>query len=241
MPKKAAIAILLLAVAGAAYAYRRGQGIDAAATPEEAPSEPTWWSSAVDTVDDYTSLDHWIQSNQAETDQKVQDMTAIIDTSANVHAFIEAIARCEGTANQPDPYRVCYAYRHTIQSLADHPAITGEWKGEKLSDALCKAAGFGSGCVSTAAGKFQITKGTWSTLKKRLGLRDFSPASQDAAAIELLRESGALDAAMRGDLASAVQRARRTWASLPGAGYEQPERSLAWVQAQFINAGGQLA
>lgn len=238
---RAAIAVLLLTAVGVAYAYRRqGQGIDAAALAEEAPSEPTWWSEATDYLPSI-DLDYWTQTNQAETDQRLSDMTAIIDTSANVRAFLEAIALAEGTANQPDPYRVCYSYRHTIQSLADHPAITGEWKGEKLSDSMCKAAGFGSGCISTAAGKFQIKKPIWSTLKKRLGLRDFSPASQDAAAIELLRESGALDAAMRGDLASAVQRARRTWASLPGAGYEQPERSLAWVQAQFLNAGGQLA
>lgn len=238
--KQAAVAILLLAAAGAAFAYRRGQGIDAAATPEEAPSAPTWWDGVTENMPSI-SLDYWTQSNQAETDQKVFEMTAIIDTSANVRAFLQAIALAEGTANQADPYRVCYSYRWTIQDLKDHPAITGEWKGEKLSDKLCSAAGLGPGCVSTAAGKYQITKGTWTKLKSRLALRDFSPSSQDAAAIELLRESGALDAAQRGDVAAAVGKARRIWASLPGAGYEQPERSLAWVQNQFTNAGGVLA
>ena len=240
-PKHAALSILLLATAGAVYAYRRGQGIDAAATPEEAPSDPTWWTDAADTLDTYTSVDYWVQSSQEETRQKVTNMTAIINTDANVRAFLESIARAEGTAGQADPYRVCYAYRWTIKNLADHPAITGEWKGEKLSDALCAGAGLGPGCVSTAAGKYQITKGTWSTLKKRLGLTDFAPASQDAAAIELLRESGALYAAQTGDLATAVAKARKTWASLPGAGYGQPERSFAWLQNQFTNAGGVLA
>jgi muramidase (phage lysozyme) len=241
-PKHAALATLLLATTAAVYAYRRaGQGIDAAALPEEAPSNPTWWTDAADTLDTYTSIDYWIDTNQAETEKKVSDMTAIIDTDANVRAFLESIARAEGTAGQADPYRVCYAYRWTIKSFADHPAITGEWKGEKLSDAMCAGAGLGPGCVSTAAGKYQITKGTWFTLKKRLGLKDFAPASQDAAAIELLRETGALYAAQTGDLATAVAKSRRTWASLPGAGYAQPERSFAWLQNQFTSAGGVLA
>lgn len=242
--KRAALAVLMLAGIGAAYAYRKGQGIDAAATFEEAPSAPTWWDGVTEklpSLDQLPGLDYWTQSNQVETQEKVQAMTAIIDSSANVRAFLQAIALAEGTANQADPYRVCYAYRHTIKSLADHPAITGEWKGEKLSDAMCKGAGLGPGCVSTAAGKYQMTRPTWSTLKRRLGLRDFGPAAQDAAATELLRETGALAAVQRGDLATAVSKARRTWASLPGAGYDQPERSLAWVQNQFTNAGGVLA
>lgn len=234
--KRAALAILLLAGAGAAWAYRRAAAFDQA--PEAAPADPSWWDGWAQQL---PSLDGWIQGNQAETDQKVQAMTAIIDSDANVRAFLEAIARAEGTAGQPDPYRVCYAYRHTIQSFNDHPAQTGEWKGEKLPDHLCKAAGLSPGCVSTAAGKYQITRPTWNKLKSRLGLRDFTPASQDAAAVELLRESGALEFAKQGMVADAVQSARRIWASLPGAGYEQPERSLAWVQAQFAAAGGVLA
>jgi lysozyme len=39
----------------------------------------------------------------------------------------------------------------------------------------------------------------------------------------------------------AVRQARRTWASLPGAGYAQPERTLAYLQAQYIANGGVLA
>ncbi len=236
--KRAALAILLLAGAGAAWAYRRSAGFDQAAAFEPAPEPPSWWDGWAQQL---PSLDGWIQANQAETYDKVQNMTAILDTDANVRAFLEAIARAEGTAGQGDPYRVCYGYSHTIQSFADHPAITGEWKGKALSDAMCRAAGYGPGCVSTAAGKYQITKTTWQNLKRKLGLPDFSPASQDAAAIELLRETGALQFAQLGNVAEAVRSARRIWASLPGAGYEQPERSLAWVQAQFQAAGGVLA
>jgi len=234
--KSIAVAIVLLCAAGAAFAYRR-QGIDQAAEFEAPPTDPTWWDGVTENI----SFDTWIQDNQSETDQKVADMTAIIDTSANVRAFLETIARAEGTSGQADPYRVCYGYRHTIQSFADHPAITGEWMGEKLPDAICIAAGVPVGSVSTAAGKYQIKKATWKTLKSRLGLRDFSPESQDAAAIELINEKGVLDAVKAGDITTALDAVRKIWASLPGAGYKQPERSLAWVQSQFTNAGGVLA
>ncbi len=239
---RAALGLLLLAAAGAAWAVRRSQSFDQAAAPEDAPSDPTWYDDLVPaSLPGIADLGAMILFNQVETDTKVQEMTAMIDTDANVRAFLEAIARAEGTAGRPDPYRVCYGYRWTIKSLADHPAVTGEWKGEPLSDSMCRAAGFGPGCVSTAAGKYQFTRPTWSRLKTRLRLADFGPTSQDAAAVELLRETGALDFAKAGKVAEAVTAARRIWASLPGAGYDQPERSLSWVQAQFTAAGGTLA
>lgn len=242
--KRAAIAFILLAgVAAAAYAARRageGAAVDVAA-PQPAP---TWWDGVTEimpSLPELPSIEDWIFSNHTETQTKVDNMTTINDGSANVYAFMEAIARAEGTAGQPDPYRVCYSYAHTVQSLADHPAITGEWKGAKLSDTMCKAAGFGPGCVSTAAGKYQFTKPTWQRLKNKLKLPDFGPASQDAACAELLRETGAYELARRGEVKEAAMAARRTWASLPGAGYAQPERSLAWLQNQFRDAGGVLA
>lgn len=239
--KRAAVALILLAgVAAYAIAARRaGESVPADAAAPEAG--PTWWDGVTEIMPELPSLDYWTQSNQIETDTKVDNMTQTIDGAANVAAFMEAIARAEGTAGQPDPYRVCYGYAHIVQSLADHPAITGEWKGGKLSDAMCKAAGFGPGCVSTAAGKYQFTKPTWQRLKNKLKLPDFGPASQDAACAELLRETGAYELARRGEVKEAAMAARRTWASLPGAGYAQPERSVAWLQNQYTAAGGVLA
>lgn len=234
-PAHAALGILLLAGAAAALAYRRAAGFDDAAAPEAADGDGSSWA------DQLPSLDDLIQGNQAEGDQRVQQMNQIINGDTNVRALLEAIARAEGTAGQGDPYRVVFGYRVTIKDLSDHPAITGEWKGERLPDHQCKAAGFSPGCVSTAAGKYQITRTTWRKLKPRLNLRDFSPASQDAAAVELLRECGALDLIQRGKFDQAVAAARRIWASLPGAGYEQPERSLAWLQDRYTEAGGLLA
>ena len=67
------------------------------------------------------------------------------------------------------------------------------------------------------------------------------PASQDAAAIELIREAGALGDVRAGRFDEAVAKVRGIWASLPGAGYAQPEKSLESLRLAFLNAGGSLA
>lgn len=165
-----------------------------------------------------------------------------VDTAgANIAAFLAVLRSAEGTANAADPYRVCYAYRHTIDDLTDHPALTGEWRGERLSDAMCKNAGFGPGCVSTAAGAYQIIKPTWKTLKAALNLPDFGPASQDAAAVELIRRRGALQDVSAGRFALAVGKCRNEWASLPGNYAKQGQRSMETLASWYQQNGGLTA
>lgn len=159
----------------------------------------------------------------------------------NVRAFLTLIGWSEGTERQPDPYRVVYGYKHTIRNLDDHPAVTGEWRGERLSDAMCIAAGLPPGCVSTAAGRYQIIRPTWLTAKQALGLPDFSPDSQDRAALYLIEKRGALDDVKEGRVTDAVAKVRREWASLPGSGWGQPERALSSLIAAYTTAGGTLA
>lgn len=164
------------------------------------------------------------------------------DTAAtNIAAFLKVLQHAEGTAGRGDPYRVCFGYGHTVQNLADHPAITGEWLGETLPDGMCAAAGFGPGCKSTAAGAYQIIKPTWRGLRDALGLADFGPASQDAAAVELIRKRGALEDVKAGRFADAVHKCRNEWASLPGNYAGQGQRSIETLQAWYANAGGAYA
>lgn len=160
---------------------------------------------------------------------------------ANIAAFLAVLRQAEGTAAAPDPYRVCYGYSHTIRSLADHPAITGEWRGQRLTDAMCANAGFGPGCVSTAAGAYQIIRGTWANLEGALGLPDFGQASQDAAAVELIRRRGALEDVKAGRVAVAVNKCRNEWASLPGNYARQGQRDLGTLLAWYEQSGGTTA
>lgn len=163
------------------------------------------------------------------------------DMLRNQEAFLALIRYAEGTDKEPDPYRVCYGYRHTIVSLDEHPAISGEWGGEKLPDEMCRNAGQKPGCVSTAAGAYQLIRPTWRGIRDRLRLADFSPASQDRAALYLITNCGALDDVLRGRLQTAVVKCSREWASLPGNIAKQPQRRKDDLLAAFEKAGGVLA
>lgn len=169
------------------------------------------------------------------------EQTAMNDTetqAANVAAFLSVIRKAEGTDQAGDPYRVCYGYKHTITDLSDHPALTGEWRGERLPDAMCKNAGFGPGCVSTAAGAYQIIKPTWVNLRRSLGLFNFGQYSQDGAAIELIRRRGALEDVKAGRIAQAIDKCRNEWASLPGNYARQGQRSMGQLVAWYEQSGG---
>ena len=164
-----------------------------------------------------------------------------VNTEGNSSAFLSLLSWSEGTNRAADPYRVCYGYRHTIIDLREHPAVTGEWRGEALPDHMCKAAGFGPGCVSTAAGRYQLIRPTWACVRNRLRLNDFGPESQDRAALYLIEQRGALEDVMYGRIKTAIQKCKPEWASLPGAGYGQPERGLDDLMAHYVSAGGSLA
>jgi lysozyme len=209
----------LVGFAGAAYALTR--------SARNGPAEGVNWD---------TLPYDFIDMGEAFVNQATEQPAAVpIDQAeANVRAFLQAIIAAEGTAQRGDPYRATFGYSHVIQDLSDHPYYTGEWKGAPFYSG-------GREQWSTAAGAYQFLRRTWAGLRVNLGLPDFSPASQDAAAIELIRERGALEDVKAGRFATAVEKVRRVWASLPGAGYGQPERQLASLQAAYINAGGTLA
>lgn len=94
---------------------------------------------------------------------------------------------------------------------------------------------------STAAGRYQLLARWFDAYKAQLHLPDFSPASQDAIAIQQILERGALPDIDAGRFDIAVGKVRNIWASLPGAGYGQRENKIEILRAQFVAAGGRLA
>jgi lysozyme len=95
--------------------------------------------------------------------------------------------------------------------------------------------------TSSAAGAYQILAATWDWLVSQYHFQDFSPANQDLAAVALIAERGALDDVIAGHISDAVQKCRKEWASLPGAGYGQPERTVQQALATYTNFAGVLA
>lgn len=144
----------------------------------------------------------------------------------NTQAFLSMIRAAEGTSGA-DGYRTLFGGR-LFDGYADHPRI-------KVT------ARSGSGTItSTAAGAYQILAGTWDGVKARLNLPDFSPASQDMAAVELVRRRGALGDVVAGRFGAAVKKCAAEWASLPGSPYGQPTISWNSAAALFASNGGTI-
>ncbi len=161
-----------------------------------------------------------------------------------LRAFLTMIKRAEHTASTIAnglEYQTFYG-GSLFANLSDHPAITGEKTGVRLSDAMCRAAGFNPGCVSTAAGAYQIIKPTWERVRQAKWwgpyLPDFSPASQDEAARRLLIERGALSHVHAGEFDTALVLAAPEWASLPGSTAKQGPKSYATVYGYYSQALG---
>ena len=146
----------------------------------------------------------------------------------NMNAFLATIRCCEGT-NGPDGYRMLFG-GDLFDSFADHPRVRVPFT---QTD--------GKPNYSTAAGAYQFLSRTWDRMAAKLGLRDFSPASQDAAAVELIRMQGAVDDVNAGRLQVALDKCAPIWASLPASTYPQPKRTYAFAERAYLNNGGTLA
>jgi muramidase (phage lysozyme) len=150
----------------------------------------------------------------------------------NVKAFLDAIAACEGTG---DAYNALFGYRPGNSRIFDNGYSTHPRVSFKFTQTD------GRENVTTAAGRYQEIYPTFARLSKKLGTTDFSPATQDAHAIELIAEAGAMPAVKRGDFQTAIDRCAGIWASLPASQYPQPVKSIEFALNAYRSAGGMLA
>lgn len=163
------------------------------------------------------------------------------DTEAmNLAAFLQMIRVAEGTAG-PDGYRTMFGGR-LFSDFADHPRQAVQFTDGAGRTLWTSAAGaYQFMARSPLPGGRSTVVDTWDRMQAKLGLPDFSPASQDAAAIGLIDDAGALNDVRAGRLEQAIAKVRRIWASLPGAGYSQGERTLASLRTAYQAAGGVFA
>ena len=140
----------------------------------------------------------------------------------NVRKMFDLVAYTEGVKHG---YNTMFGNQR-IDNLSAHPNIRKQFK---QTDGRMN--------VTTAAGRYQFLKPTWDGLSRQYGLKDFSPQSQDIAAVALLAQNGALPYVLKGDFATAIQKSGGTWASLPSSQYKQGKRSWNDVN-QFL--GGNI-
>lgn len=81
---------------------------------------------------------------------------------------------------------------------------------------------------STAAGRYQIMAANWIPYKTRLGLKDFSPDSQDKIAIQMLADRGALPYILDGKFKAAIKKTGNQWTSLPASDISQGYGPKDW-------------
>ncbi|MBK6786356.1 MAG: glycoside hydrolase family 104 protein [Betaproteobacteria bacterium] len=145
----------------------------------------------------------------------------------NVRAFLHVIRAGEGTADE-DGYRRHFG-GELFTDFSRHPnrAITKTLGDKQLT--------------STAAGAYQFLGRTWSECQAALNLPDFSPASQDLAAVFLIARRKGLEHAIAGRLEQAIAACANEWASLPGSPYGQPTKTLAQCHAVYKQHGGTYA
>lgn len=124
-------------------------------------------------------------------------------------------------------------YNVLVGSTAEHFELFGSYKDHP--DIYNKTLN------STAAGRYQILYRWWEAYKNMLHLPDFSPASQDAVALQQIKERGALDDIEAGRLESAIEKCASIWASLPGNDYGQHTNSYELLESYFTQAGGTLS
>jgi len=157
----------------------------------------------------------------------------------NVVAFLDMLAWSEGTSTSPATKNQGY---DVVVTGADRvPEIFTDYSVHPFSRGRKSKAINRKGLTSNASGRYQFMLKDYAHYRALLKLPDFGPLSQDLWAIQLIRERRALSLIQAGRITDAIKAVRNIWASLPGAGYGQPEHALENLLAAYRMAGGAVA
>jgi muramidase (phage lysozyme) len=151
----------------------------------------------------------------------------------NLEAFLTMIAVSEGTQNIPGGEN---GYKVIVGSTMQKPILM-----DSYADHPRKRVELSPGLSSTAAGRYQILARYYDAYKAILKLPDFSPHSQDAIAIQMIRERQAHADVCAGRIDEAIAKCAAIWASMPGSNYGQHENSIVALRGAYLEAGGKLA
>jgi muramidase (phage lysozyme) len=186
-----------------------------------------YWRYLVDQVDQTETVPEDVASQPEPTIfedamSQVSNITISAPGVVNdpqVRAFLWLIRTGEGTTGA-NGYRTLFGGR-LFTEMNDHPRLVISLSGYR----------------STAAGAYQFLTGTWDEMASKYDLIDFSPASQDIAAVGLIKRRGALADVMAGRFRAAIDKCNKEWASLPGSPYGQPTLSYGKAQDVLAAAG----
>lgn len=156
----------------------------------------------------------------------------------NVVAFLDMLAWSEGTSTSSATKD--QGYDVIVTGIDRQPEVFTDYSVHPFSRGR-RSKVIRKGLTSNASGRYQFMLKDYSHYKAQLKLPDFGPLSQDLWAIQLIRERRALPLISAGRIPEAIQRVSNIWASLPGAGYGQPEHALPKLLDAYRQAGGVVA
>lgn len=129
--------------------------------------------------------------------------------SPNLQKFLALIGWSEG------------ADYNTIVTGVDGPETFTDYSDHPFAHREPKLVRENPPLYSTASGRYQILYRFWKVYKEQLALPDFSPASQDAVAVQMIKERHALDDVANGNIEAAILACGSIWASFPNNSYGQ--------------------
>jgi len=131
-----------------------------------------------------------------------------------VKALLDTIAEAEGTYSKGAlGYRLIFGGT-IFSSFLDHPKKFVKVKNNP---------------ISSASGRYQILYKTWTYLKNKYHLKDFSPKNQDRAAILLIKESYGLRDLLLGRFNNLCKKIGKVWSPIPYNNYGQPKKSISYL------------
>lgn len=156
----------------------------------------------------------------------------------NMKAFLDMIAWSEGTSTSPATK--CDGYDVIVTGMDKKPEVFDDFSAHPFAAGRKSKAINSKGLTSNASGRYQFMLRDYAHYRDLLKLPDFGPESQDRWAMQLIKERKAIPLIENGQVEQAISRVSNIWASLPGAGYDQPEHSMEKLVAQYTKAGGEV-
>lgn len=151
-------------------------------------------------------------------------------------AFLALVAWSEGTSTSPLTQN--YGY-DVLVSGVDGKAVFTDYSAHPFSSrppVVVRTHFYPDGrpLLSTAAGRYQIMLHNWHVYAPQVGFTDFSPACQDAIALDLIHERFDLKRiTILGQIPAAILACSSIWASFPGNSYGQGGHTLTALEARY--------
>lgn len=144
--------------------------------------------------------------------------------------YLNLIAFSEGTSTSSLTQNKGY---DVIVTGVDGPEIFTDYSDHPFADRPAKVIRTSPLLQSTAAGRYQLLYRYWKVYKVQLGLADYGPVSQDAVALQQMKEKHAIEMVLAGNIEGAIQACSNIWASFPGNSYGQGGHSMDVLLAKY--------